>query len=116
MVEGKVTEVTSPRAWGKSSVFCFVVHWRGFNRLRKNRGFGWRSAFSAAIRSYFNEGFSPGVLKLFLGVFAPIVHGGLASVRADVHLLEVSIELTLQGLLVFLTSGAMAGGPNVECD
>src|SRR4030081_2457186 len=75
MVEGKVTEVTSPRAWttalggvysergvtacAKILVLILFLKGRGFNRLRRNPGFGWRSAFSAAIRPYFNEGFSP---------------------------------------------------------
>ena len=75
MVEGKVTEVTSPRAWAEKLWFGFYsergvtacakilvlilfLKGRGFNRLRRNPGFGWRSAFSAAIRPYFNEGFS----------------------------------------------------------
>src|SRR4030081_438884 len=52
-------------------------------------------------------------LFIFLG-FAHAPRGDLVGVRADVHLLEVSIELTPQRLLVFLASGAVAGGPSVE--
>src|SRR3982074_1927169 len=54
-------------------------------------------------------------LFIFLG-FAHVPRGGLVRVRADVHLLGVSIELTLQRLLVFLASRTMAAGLNVECD
>ena len=157
MVEGKVTEVTRPRAratalggfysergvtaCAKILVLILFLKGRGFKRLRRSPGFGWRSAFSAAIRPYFNEGFSlwgtrtivfPQAARgrdqrrqvdplfrsaaphLFIfGVFAHVLRVGLVF-RAGMHRLEVSIELTLQRLLVFLASRTMAGGLNVE--
>ena len=50
------------------------------------------------------------------GSFSHVPRNDLAGVLGNVNLIDMSIELTLQGLLVFLASGAMAGGLNVEPD
>ena len=53
---------------------------------------------------------------VIFGLFAHALRVGLVSVSAAMDLHEVSVELPLQGLLVFRACGAMARGLGVKKD